>query len=145
MVKKEIKRAIKAGVPERELVVIEINPGNEHEVEWVEDHEFRFRGSMYDVIRKVTCADAVKFYCIDDKQESALFANLERLTGMVNSGNRNDRECSVFLFALLTHIVLDEVDCVQFETHEECDFSFHYSWHQPGDFVPGFYSPPEFF
>ena len=82
-VRREIKQRIKAGVPEDELVLLEIpaaleeNPGATFQR--INGHEFRYQGTMYDVIRQERCGKVTRYYCINDEKETRLFANLDNL------------------------------------------------------------------
>lgn len=80
-VKKQIKTAIKQGVPESELASFRL-PSNrilqeKMGIRWKEDHEFSYKGNMYDVVNTQTDGDFVILKCINDTQEKTLFAGLE--------------------------------------------------------------------
>jgi hypothetical protein len=78
IVRKETKLKIKLGVPKEELFFIRIDQSNLHLVEWIHKKEFRFKGVMYDVIRKKILDDhSIEYCCINDKQETKLFAHLD--------------------------------------------------------------------
>jgi hypothetical protein len=76
-VRKEIKRQIKQGIPPEALTVLgfskKVKPENFY---WVESHEFRYKGSMYDVVKQAENQDSIFYYCINDVQEETLFAGL---------------------------------------------------------------------
>jgi hypothetical protein len=75
-VRKEMKRKLKLGVPEKELHHINANL----KVEWVEEgREFRYHGEMYDIIRTETVNDKPVFVCISDEEEESLFSQLDRI------------------------------------------------------------------
>lgn len=85
VVKKEIKRKLKAGVPKEELFVIilsqsEIEDG-EDGFRWVKkDKEFWYKGSMYDVVhQKDETGGKIRFECVNDDQEAQLFIHLESM------------------------------------------------------------------
>jgi hypothetical protein len=78
-VRKEIKQQIKLGVPEDELARITVTSDNEHLLDWEHDKEFRYKGTMYDVVKKeVIDTNTVVYHCITDKQETKLFTNLDQ-------------------------------------------------------------------
>lgn len=78
-VKSEIKRVMKSTVPADQLVVIRLSPANRHEFRWIHSREFRLKGNMYDVVRKVAVSSGeTDLYCINDREESILFANLDK-------------------------------------------------------------------
>ena len=82
-VKKEIKRKIKSNVNKEELHLIKltqnsINKG-ENGFRFVkEGKEFILAGKMYDIVRRSKVNDTLYYYCINDTQEEALFANLDK-------------------------------------------------------------------
>ena len=83
-IKKEIKNIIKHGVPDKNLSLIKVSVDDakkQAEMEWLEDHEFRYQGQMYDVVRSYTSNDTSYFYCINDKQEEHLFSALDKHIG----------------------------------------------------------------
>ena len=51
-IRKEMKHKIKAGVPEDQLAKIIVNSENEQELDWKHGKEFRYKGIMYDVVKK---------------------------------------------------------------------------------------------
>lgn len=79
IIKKEIKRKIKKGVPEEELTLVVVSDRNRPELEWIEPHEFRFKGKMFDVVRVEERGDEQWYYCIRDDEETQLFAHLDDL------------------------------------------------------------------
>lgn len=70
----EMKARIKAGVPEKELH--QITFASEEDILWVRDgKEFKLKGRLYDVVRR----EGNTFFCVDDEQETQLFAHLDEL------------------------------------------------------------------
>lgn len=80
-VRDEMKRMLKATVQEGELIKLAFHePSLEkglYSIQWITDDEFRFNGSMYDILRSDTSADTVYFVCINDVQEEQLFSHLD--------------------------------------------------------------------
>lgn len=78
VIRNEIRRQIKIGLPESELQTIHITASNYKEIIWYEDNEFMYHGMMYDVVhKKVNGLYSITFQCVNDNQESALFSKLE--------------------------------------------------------------------
>ncbi len=78
-IRKEIKKKIKASVPEDELYRIKVTK-NSTELEWVrEDKEFIYDGKMYDIVRCESSGDSITYFCINDTQEMMLFQKLDEL------------------------------------------------------------------
>lgn len=86
-IRKEIKRRIKSAIPESELHTLTfLSP--ETDVEWVrEGKEFIFGTRMYDVVHKKIKGDSTVFQCINDKEETVLFANLDDFVQKELQGN----------------------------------------------------------
>ncbi len=81
--KKEIKTRIKLGVSEDELVLLKIPKSMEEKpnkyFQRIHEKEFRYKGEMYDIVKKENKTDTTYYYCIHDVKESKLFANLDTL------------------------------------------------------------------
>lgn len=79
-IQKEIKGQLKKTVPQGELYVINVPVEKVNDLDWKrEGKEFRYNGTMYDIVKSETKNGVVQYHCINDKQETQLFANLEEL------------------------------------------------------------------
>lgn len=88
-IQKQIKTLLKKGVPKNELYVISVALNKVNELDWKkEGKEFRHKGAMYDIVKQETKGGFVFYYCVNDKQETQLFAHLEEL---VNQQINNDK------------------------------------------------------
>lgn len=80
-VQKEVKAMLKRGVPESDLHVLVIPQSVERDPQSsfrrIHDGEFRYRGRMYDIVRKDIRGDTTVYYCINDIEEEQLFARLD--------------------------------------------------------------------
>lgn len=83
-IRQAIKQRIKAGVPEGERLVFRFTDQELDALDWEEEgREFRRNGRMYDVVERHQLADGtVELSCIDDDQETRLFARLDGLTDL---------------------------------------------------------------
>ena len=66
LIRQEIKHRIKAGVPEAELVLIDL-PSKQYgksnaNIQWIHSHEFRYQGRMYDIVRKESFGNHIRCY-----------------------------------------------------------------------------------
>lgn len=95
--REEVYKLIDEGLCEQNLVLFkfsndEFERGLQH-IEWVEEHEFRIEGEMYDIVRKELTADSVYLYCYHDKKESKLYSSIlkifDRLPGDEANNTRN--------------------------------------------------------
>src|SRR5512145_2319928 len=72
-IRREMKRRIKAGVPETELVLFKIlDQKPDPAFQRVDAHEFRFDGKMYDIVRRESHGDTTWYYCLSDELETQL-------------------------------------------------------------------------
>lgn len=82
-VKTQIKQKIKEGVSEDELFLITI-PFSLEETsnsvfKRISPKEFKYFGEMYDIVRQASMGDTTYYWCIWDKEGTALFSKLDEL------------------------------------------------------------------
>ena len=76
--KKEIESEISSGIIQDGLAAITINKSDNSEIVWTEsEKEMQYKGNLYDVVKSTETETTITFYCIDDKKETTLFANLD--------------------------------------------------------------------
>lgn len=76
-VKQEIRQCFSQTVSDKKLTLITLTPEVESQLDWMDDKEFRYKGTMYDVVKMEIVDDTTTIYhCISDRQETTLFANL---------------------------------------------------------------------
>jgi hypothetical protein len=81
-IKKELKKKIKNSSSDNDLIQIAVSTNDKDrkaEMEWTDEHEFRYHGHMFDVVRYRTSNDTTYYSCINDLKEESLFANLDNL------------------------------------------------------------------
>lgn len=75
-IKNEIKKEVKEGLNNEDLVVITVPFNDESSIEWVEkDKEFIYHGEMYDVVKTRSDGRIKQYFCINDKKEEKLIAD----------------------------------------------------------------------
>jgi hypothetical protein len=78
--KEEIKEKIISSLPEKELTLVKITASDEEKLTWMEDgKEFRYNGSMYDIVKIKRNSGVTYYYCFCDVNESKLLINLDKL------------------------------------------------------------------
>lgn len=88
-IKKEIKAEIKKNINSDELTTIVIDKEQINKIDWFEEgKEMYYNGKLYDVVRLTKNVTSVTYYCINDKQEELLFANLEEHIAMHIAANK---------------------------------------------------------
>lgn len=80
LIKKSVKLRLKSKIPDEELTCFVFNPCSEayRQIEWIEKHEFRYGGQMYDIVRQnIDENGLIHYYCINDRQEEQLISQLK--------------------------------------------------------------------
>lgn len=78
-IRREIKRRIKNAIPETQLHSITVRSETDPTLKWIrEGKEFRYRGMMYDVVRQQKNDSSITYHCINDMEETLLFAELDQ-------------------------------------------------------------------
>ena len=76
---------------------------------WEDDDEFRYNGSIYDVIEKKIAGDKLKLRCIDDVKEAALVKKMETLQKEQHGDQQKSR--AVLLQQLLSLLFFHPYYC----------------------------------
>lgn len=83
--KAEIKRDLRRPGNRKDITELAFTTSQLQELEWEEEHEFRWKGEMYDVIEKRSVQDKILIRCIADKKEKLLLEeyqnNIEKNQG----------------------------------------------------------------
>ena len=112
-IRKEIKKKIKAGLAQEDLVIFSFSDKELADLNWEHSREFHFRGKMFDVVRRSDKNDQHVLYCISDDQESRLFADLDNITSKKMNRNLPFKVPFNELVWILSHYLFDN-----------CSFSF---------------------
>ncbi len=78
--KLEMKRNIPMLRNSADVVELAFDESSYARLEWEEDHEFRFKGEMYDVIEKRAVNGKIRLLCIPDKKETRLLYEYRKQT-----------------------------------------------------------------
>jgi hypothetical protein len=79
-IRKNMKQALKLTLPTRKLSTFHFSAHERRQLKWRNAHEFVLNGHFYDVIHKrVQKNGDIELRCIDDKQETTLFAKLNSI------------------------------------------------------------------
>lgn len=108
-IKKNVEYKLE-GKYQEEAVIIKIPKKWEQEppadLKWHDDHEFQYRGQMYDVIRKEVHKDKIWYYSHWDKAETELLNNLSQYISDYLHNNPDEEQKSTFLKTYLDHSFL---------------------------------------
>jgi hypothetical protein len=104
-IRKEIKRKIKSGVDEKDMFFFQLSEvENDPSFYWENDHEFHYKGSMYDVVKR----DGNLVKCINDDQEAKLFAGLDQLVRKRMDGRSSEVKPLTISLFITNHFVIQE-------------------------------------
>jgi hypothetical protein len=78
-IKNEIEIKKREGVKEKYLSLIIIPISKASDISWIETNkEFKYKGNMYDVVKKSIVKDKIYLYCINDTKEKQLIENYNK-------------------------------------------------------------------
>jgi hypothetical protein len=89
---------------------------------WIHSREFRYKGEMYDVVKKEENNNKLFLYCINDKKEKRLEKEFEKRVNN-NSTNSKRRHVSTHFNILLSEPVQSEQ--LNFRLCSECIFNYY--------------------
>jgi len=99
----EIKQRIKAGVPEEDQVLLKIPMALEQTPNStfvrIHSREFRYKGEMYDILKKEIRGDTTWYTCIHDVKESGIFKDLDKRVTNFLANNPGQKHQSQFAFS----------------------------------------------
>lgn len=88
---KSIKKKIKKGVKESDLILLKIpvslEQSKNNRFKRIHSREFCLDGEMYDIVRQELHNDTTYYWCIWDKEETALFAQLKQMVSKAMGAN----------------------------------------------------------
>ena len=108
-IKKDIRNLISTKVPDEKLCLVVLSLKSYYdkssEIKWIEQNkEFRYKNSMYDVVRIKVKNNNIYFYCINDKKEAELFASLYQFVEKNVTDNFNHNKSSQLILQKLFNI-----------------------------------------
>ena len=129
-VRKDIKRAIKCSLPKIEFKQFNFTEKEFNQLTWIDGHEFKMNGRMYDVVKKNKNHFGYSVSCIDDTQETQLFAELDEATN-ANLNNQSEKTPLKSFVKLLNTAYLEPfmtlIDFATIEFKEQSNHFFYQS------------------
>jgi len=108
---------IKNGIAPNQLQVITITANHSAELSWKEENEFSYKGILYDVVKTETRSHSTKvYYCISDKKEAELFANLNQLVAKNTDNNTTSNHAAKNLLKFLSLVYVTGKNATCFTT-----------------------------
>lgn len=117
-IRKDIKHQIKAGIPKDELHFFSFSQNEYEQLEWIRpDIEFRLGNNMFDIVRVENFQDSIQLYCVNDKEEAILFAQLDEMIRkkMEQESNTSDSPLSKVV-KIFKSVYTSDLFCYQFTT-----------------------------
>jgi len=133
-VRREIKHQIKSGIPENVLHSFVYSKKEYEQLDWVrKDIEFRLNNEMFDIVRSEIKDDTVLLYCVNDKEETILFAQLDEMIKNKTEQESNSSQNSsgkLIKFFKLFNCILPQIEnkCISEEAAQNrySELIFHY-------------------
>jgi len=141
-IQKEFRLYLKHTVSINNLTLIKIpnNKKSKNSLYFTKRDEFRFKGSMYDIVKKKVTDDSIYYYCYNDKKEENLHKNFVINFKRSNEGTNSSRRNFLKLTKLLTFGFLDSKDKFENVIKDKQTTIFIESQHI--SFIPDTSSPP---
>lgn len=121
LVRSEVKQKLKLDVDEEELFTF-IIPNDLQQAKssgfiWVRPKkEFRYKGGMYDVIRKKQHAETTEYMCISDTKEAEIFTQLDDLVAQGVSTNPKQKQQRTCCYQVLKSLYFQIIEGVNFKS-----------------------------
>lgn len=119
--KKEAKSIIKAGLKVEEMTAFRFTSNEFSALNWQNKKEFKHQDNLYDVVRTEKIGqDSILVYCINDKKEAELFANLAAHMEQSSDIQTTGKPISKALLKLvkIEGLLIKEENCVLFTALE---------------------------
>ncbi len=127
-IRQEIKMKIKQQVPTDELVKIEYSSSNQSEFYWIHDREFRYKGTMYDIVsREKVSENLTILHCVTDHQETQLFKDLDTYVKNNMDSQKGSRQASSLYSNLMFSLFPPSNQVCFNETEIKTNNWYHYN------------------
>lgn len=103
LAKQQMKEHLRANLSHQDLITIRLSPDMLDSLEWENDHEFGFRGQMYDLVDRSMDGRKLVFRCVADQHETALVQKWLKATG--EKGSENGALISLLQLASLQYVL----------------------------------------
>ncbi len=92
-IRKEFKTKLIACSSAEDLVHLFIPKEQlQHVLRWEHDHEFEYKGEMYDIVKTIEHEDAIEYICWWDHEETAINKKLQTLIALFKGENPDEKE-----------------------------------------------------
>lgn len=141
-IQKEFRQYLKHSINEKSLTLIKITESDKskHLIHFTKNDEFRYKGSMYDIVKKKVIKNTIYYYCFSDKKEDKLRKNFVNNFKRSDEGSNSARRNFLKLAKMLTFGFLDSKD--KFANIVIEKVTIFYIEHNHISFIPETSSPP---
>jgi len=88
LAKTQMKHELLSGIHDSEMIHFEFSCQQARQLEWENGNEFRYQGTMFDVIQKTFVNGKVSLRCVSDEKETALIKYYLKVNRENHNGNR---------------------------------------------------------
>jgi hypothetical protein len=146
-VKREMRSALRIRQNRNELTTLSFalqnGKVNDADFEQLEEDEFSYKGEMYDVVRTEKTGNTITFYCLNDKKESRLFADLQQFIKQNSAENPFQKSSKLFnTFCKLEFISSEKLTSILQDFTTQSIFSPYHIW-RSDKHITQFSPPPE--
>lgn len=127
-VRKEIKKAIKSGIPKTEMICF--TEDDIKNAQWEKPQkEFWLNGELFDIVKKEISNGITYYWCINDHQEKELFATLDNLVNkQMNEKDYNPVKKNIVFWLFCQYFPIEfNVSDLFYHTLSTAYFLKHYS------------------
>lgn len=139
--KATMKARLQHGSARSRLRAFRVLPASERDrAKWLKEHEFSYHGEMYDVVERKESGDQIILYCINDREESALNMQYEKMTKN-DFGKKPDGK-NIKLLKLAASLYVHQAAIFELSVHPQEARHYARACASLADNVPGILKPP---
>jgi hypothetical protein len=106
LAKAEMRNFLQGRKSHKDVVQLSLSKEESDDLFWENDHEFRYKGEMYDVIEKKANGNKVLIRCVSDKKETGLLNEYQR-------NNKRNSSNSKVVQLITAHFVIPAEHCLK--------------------------------
>jgi hypothetical protein len=75
--RKEFKAILKGNLKPKDIVELRVSTNEKYKIQWINKHEFKYNGDLYDVIKSKKSSDFITYTLLSDAHEEALLEGVK--------------------------------------------------------------------
>lgn len=144
-IKQEVQLSILKGLPKEELRTFHFNTEQQKQIRWEHEHEFEWKGQMYDVISVHQEGNDLVIECWPDQKESKLKQHMRTMWAKAMGSDPTHQGEKDKLYQFLSHLYFEQATSAPApllgEKHLGCSIT-HSETHRGFPFIPE--TPPRY-